>query len=56
LLREGTAPGSYAQTVGLRDETESELRARLGGDAYAAAYSEGRALELEVALMLALGE
>ena len=38
----------------VRDETEAELRARLGEDAYAAAYAEGRALALEDALVLAL--
>jgi predicted ATPase len=38
----------------VRDETEVELRARLGEDAYAAVYAEGRALALEDALALAL--
>ena len=38
----------------VRAETEAELRARLGEDAYAAAYAEGRALTLEDALALAL--
>ena len=38
----------------VRDETEAGLRARLGEDAYAAAYAEGRALTLEDALALAL--
>jgi len=38
----------------IRDEAEAELRARLGEDAYAAAYAEGRALALEDALALAL--
>ena len=38
----------------VRDEAEAELRARLGEDAYAAAYAEGRALTLEDALTLAL--
>ena len=37
----------------VRDETEAELRARLGEDAYAALYAEGRALALEDALALA---
>jgi tetratricopeptide (TPR) repeat protein len=37
-----------------RDEAEAELRARLGEDAYAAVYAEGRALALEDALALAL--
>ena len=35
-------------------ETEAELRATAGEDAYAAAYAEGRALALEDALALAL--
>jgi hypothetical protein len=38
----------------VRDETEAELRARLGEDAYAAVYADGRALALEAALALAL--
>jgi predicted ATPase len=38
-----------------RAETEAELRAQLGENAYAAAYAEGRALPLEDALALALG-
>jgi tetratricopeptide (TPR) repeat protein len=38
----------------VRDEAEAGLRARLGEDAYAAAYAEGRALTLEDALALAL--
>jgi non-specific serine/threonine protein kinase len=38
----------------VRDETEAELQARLGEDAYAAVYAEGRALALEDALALAL--
>ena len=38
----------------VRDEAEAELRARLGEDAYAAAYADGRALTLEDALALAL--
>ena len=38
----------------VRAETEAELRAGLGDDAYAAAYVEGRALALEDALALAL--
>jgi len=37
----------------VRDDTEAELRARLGEDAYAAALAEGRALALEDALALA---
>jgi predicted ATPase len=38
----------------VRVETEAELRARLGEEAYAAAYAEGRRLTLEDALALAL--
>jgi predicted ATPase len=38
----------------VRDETEAELRARLGEDAYTAALAKGRALALEDALALAL--
>jgi predicted ATPase/Tfp pilus assembly protein PilF len=38
----------------VRAEAEAELRARLGEDAYAAAYADGRALALEDALALAL--
>jgi tetratricopeptide (TPR) repeat protein len=38
----------------VRDETEAELRGRLGKDAYAAAYAEGRALAIADALPLAL--
>ena len=38
----------------VRDEAEAGLRARLGEDAYAAAYADGRALTLEDALALAL--
>ena len=38
----------------IRDEAEAGLRARLGEDAYAAAYADGRALTLEDALALAL--
>jgi len=37
-----------------RTQTEAELRAQLGENAYAAAYAEGRALQLEDALALAL--
>jgi non-specific serine/threonine protein kinase len=39
----------------VRRETEADLRASLGEEAFAAAYAEGRALELEDALALALG-
>ena len=38
----------------VREEAEAGLRTRLGEDAYAAAYSNGRALALEDALRLAL--
>jgi hypothetical protein len=38
----------------VRDDTEAELRMRLGEDAYAAVHAEGRALALEDALALAL--
>ena len=38
----------------VRDEAEAGLRARLGEDGYAAAYSDGRALTLEDGLTLAL--
>ena len=38
----------------VHDETEAELRTRLGEDTYAAAYAEGRALTIEDALALAL--
>ena len=38
----------------VRDEAETQLRVRLGEDAYAATYAEGRALALEDALALAL--
>jgi predicted ATPase len=38
----------------VRREAEAEIRARLGEDAYAAVYAEGRALAIEDALMLAL--
>ena len=57
-----TSPAPFAPGSGLdnfkrrvRDETEAELRARLGEDGYAAAYAEGRGLALEDALTLALG-
>jgi hypothetical protein len=38
----------------VRDETEAELRGRLGEDAYSALHAEGRPLALEDALALAL--
>jgi predicted ATPase/class 3 adenylate cyclase len=49
------AASSLQQFEGrLRDETEAELRTRLGEDAYESDYAEGRALALEDALALAL--
>jgi predicted ATPase/class 3 adenylate cyclase len=49
------AASDFQQLEGrVRDETEAQLRARLGEDAYAAVYAEGRALALEDALALAL--
>jgi predicted ATPase len=54
MLCEETA-SDLAQFEGrVRDETEAELRARLGDNAYATVYAEGRALALEDALALAL--
>ena len=54
MLCEETA-SDLAQLEGrVRDEAEAELRARLGEDACAAVYAEGRALALEDALALAL--
>ena len=50
-LREETAfrdDDAFERRV--RDEAEAGLRARLGEDAYAAAYADGRALTLEDAL------
>ncbi len=40
--------------IRIRDEAEARLRASLGEDGYAAAYSDGRTLTLEDALTLAL--
>ncbi len=54
LLCEETASDLVQLEGRVRDETEAELRARLGEDAYAAVYAEGRALALEDALALAL--
>jgi predicted ATPase len=54
MLCEETAAALEQLEGRVRDETEAELRARLGEDAYAAAYAEGRALALEDALALAL--
>jgi predicted ATPase/class 3 adenylate cyclase len=49
------AASSLQQFEGrVRNETEAELRTRLGEDAYESDYAEGRALALEDALALAL--
>jgi tetratricopeptide (TPR) repeat protein len=53
-LCEETASDLEALESRVRDETEAELRAGLGEEAYAAAYTEGRALALEDPLALAL--
>jgi predicted ATPase/class 3 adenylate cyclase len=53
-LLEETASNLQQFEGRLRAETEAELRARLGEDAYAVVYAEGRALALEDALALAL--
>jgi hypothetical protein len=54
-LREETAFGDDEPfETRVRDEAEAGLRARLGEDAYAAAYADGRALTIEDALTLAL--
>ena len=55
MLCEETASGLDNFKRRVRDETEAELRARLGEDGYAAAYADGRELALEDALTLALG-
>jgi len=55
VLCEETASNLQQFEGRVRDETEAELRARLGEDAYAAVYAEGRALALEDALELAFG-
>ena len=54
LLCEETASDLTQLEGRVRDQAEAELRARLGEDAYAAAYTEGRGLALEDALTLAL--
>ena len=54
MLCEETAAALEQLEGRVRDETEAELRVRLGKAAYAAAYAEGRALALEAALALAL--
>jgi len=54
MLCEETASELEPLEGRVRAETEAELRARLGEDAYAAVYAEGRALALEDALALAL--
>jgi predicted ATPase len=54
MLCEETASELEPVEGRVRDEAEAELRARLGEDAYAAVYAEGRALALEDALALAL--
>jgi predicted ATPase/class 3 adenylate cyclase len=54
MLCEETAAALEQLEGRVRDETEAELRARLGEDAYAAVHAEGRALALEEALVLAL--
>jgi tetratricopeptide (TPR) repeat protein len=54
MLCEETAAALEQLEGRVRDETEAELRARLGEDAYAAVYAEGHALALEDALALAL--
>jgi predicted ATPase len=54
-LREETTSGeSEPLEARVRDETEAELRARMGENAFAAVYAEGRKLALEDALALAL--
>ena len=54
LLREETASDLAELEGRIRDDAEADLRAKLGEDAYAAVYAEGRALTLEDALALAL--
>jgi predicted ATPase/class 3 adenylate cyclase len=53
-LLEETASNLQQFEGRVRDETEAELRTRLGEDAYATVYAEGRGLALEDALALAL--
>jgi non-specific serine/threonine protein kinase len=55
MLCEETGSGLEPLEGRVRDETEAELRARLGEDAYAAPYAEGPGLAVEDALALALG-
>ena len=54
VLREETGSGLQQFENRVQDETEAELRTRLGEDAFAAVYAEGRAPALEDALALAL--
>jgi hypothetical protein len=54
LLCEETVSGLEPLERRVRDETEAELRTRLGEDAYEALYAEGRGLAIEDALELAL--
>jgi tetratricopeptide (TPR) repeat protein len=54
MLCEETASNLATFEARVRDETEAELRATLGDDAYTTVYAEGRALALEDALTLAL--
>jgi predicted ATPase len=54
MLCEETASDLQQPEGRVRAETEAELRARLGEDAYAAVCAEGRALSLADALALAL--
>ena len=54
MLCEETAWELHQFEGDVRAEAEAELRARLGEDAYAAVYAEGRALALADALALAL--
>jgi predicted ATPase len=54
MLSEETALELQLIEGRVHDETEGELRTRLGEDTYATAYAEGRALALEDALALAL--
>ena len=54
MLCEETTSELDDSTRRIRDQAEADLRARLGEDAYAAAYADGRALALEDALTLAL--
>jgi len=54
LVCEETASGLEQFEARVRDKTTAELRTSLGEDAYAALYADGRSLELEDALALAL--